>query len=182
MRNNSSIINFETVDPRKNLPAHLARKRGELLYLSAFQRAFVAGRSGNGVGGRQFAVSGYGMADFVWADASGCESKPTLMAFEMKLRDWKKGLSQAYRYSYFADHSVVVLPPEAIGPAKANMNTFKKMQIGLWSFDPKSRTIREIHKPKASRPRNPNAKEKALSLLCRHAKFRKFLEGSNSLV
>jgi len=33
-----------------------------------------------------------------------------LTAFELKLRDRRKGIVQAYRYRYFCDRSIVVLP------------------------------------------------------------------------
>ena len=68
--------------------------------MGAFQRHFTAGREGLGVGGRHFGVFGYGIADFVWMDrgqrgnhSDGASREPMLTAFEMKLKNWKTGLS-----------------------------------------------------------------------------------------
>ena len=181
MSSASSVIDFDTFDPRRNLPSAVGRKRGESNYAAAFARAFVTDRAGKGVGGRHFAVPGYGIADFLWVDTSDSASSPMLTAFEMKLKDWKKALGQAYRYSYFADHAVVVLPPGSIGRARANMNVFRKMGIGLWSFDATSETIDTIHHPRTCKPRNGNAKEKAVALLRRRSKFRNLFEQSDAV-
>ena len=178
---NTAFIDFDTSNPRRNLPPAIGRKRAESNYTMAFARAFVSDRARQGVGGRHFAVSGYGIADFLWADASDITRTPMLTAFEMKLRDWKKALGQAYRYSYFADHAVVVLPPMSVGPARANVDVFKKMGIGLWSFDAASETIETIHQPKASKPRNGGANEKAVALLRRSTKFRNLLKESDAV-
>lgn len=176
MNSASTVIDFKAFDPRRNLPPAIGRKRGESNYAAAFTRAFVTDHAGKGVGGRHFAVPGYGIADFLWAAASNSTGGLTLMAFEMKLKDWKKALGQAYRYSYFADHAVVVLPLESIGRARANMDVFRKMGIGLWSFDVASETIEAIHHSKISKPRNGSAKEKAVALLRRRSKFRNLLK------
>lgn len=181
MSSASAIIDFEAFNPRRNLPPAVGRKRGESNYAAAFERAFVTDRQGKGVGGRHFAVSGYGIADFLWAVTNESADEPTLTAFEMKLKDWKKALGQAYRYSYFADHAVVVLPPESIGPAKKNLNVFEMMGIGLWSFDATNETIETIHQPETSRPRNGSAKEKAVALLRRRSKFRNLLKQSDTV-
>lgn len=181
MSSATSVIDFRTFDPRRNLPTAVGRKRGESNYAAAFARTFVNDRAGKGVGGRHFAVAGYGIADFLWVDMNWRADTPKLMAFEMKLKDWKKALGQAYRYSYFADHAVVVLPPESIGRAMASINVFKKMGIGLWSFDVTNKSIEPIHHPKSSKPRNGSAKEKAVALLWRRSKFRNLLELSDAV-
>jgi len=85
----------------------------------------------------------------------------------MKLSDWRKGLSQAYRYSYFADIAVVVLPPDVAAIAKTNLDLFRQSKVGLWSFNPATGAIRKLFTPRNSGPRNARAKGKALAALGR---------------
>lgn len=76
--------------------------------------------------GRELPITGFGIADFRLRGAqhparqegpdlsTRCASrtqKATVLAFEMKLRDWRKALTQALRYRYFANAALVVLPP-----------------------------------------------------------------------
>lgn len=184
------IIEFKRSNPRLNLPSHLARKRGESNFAAAFEREFISCRTESGVGARYFPVFGYGIADFIWVDlynARGADlenrtfsEELMLTAFELKLRDWKKALRQAYRYSYFANQSIVVLPPN-IATANRNIDLFKILGIGLWTFDIKSAEICPIYQPKLAKPRNPNAKAKVISLFCRKTKFRKLCERQDTL-
>lgn len=53
------------------------------------------------------------------------------IAFEAKLRNWKRALMQAYRYKWFADYSYVVLDESHSKVAIENLDTFKKLNIGL---------------------------------------------------
>lgn len=177
-----SVINFRAFNPRQNLPQHLSRKRGESNFVGAFERAFTADTGRDGVGGRHFSLSGYGIADFVWVDspvpADSGESAwaGTVTAFEMKLHDWRRALTQAYRYSYFADYAVVVLPPETAGNAAARLDIFKALNIGLWTFDPKTTAIHALHESRRAEPRNAAAKAKAMALFGRSTKFRELLK------
>jgi hypothetical protein len=65
-----------------------------------------------------FALQGYGIPDlitFAWSTQQNQTpalllevlrqklQRQQLTAFELKLRDWRKGLVQAYRYRYFCD-------------------------------------------------------------------------------
>jgi len=173
----SQTIKFNAFDTRRNLPPKTGRKRGELLFLSSFEKAFTQKRPG--VGGKQFQLSGYGVADFIWVDIDeGVEtgSVPLISAFELKLTNWKRALSQAYRYSYFADKAYVVMPKEQAKAAIDNKQLFRKLQIGLMVFDQEDGTIETIHAPKKSTPRNSLAREKAMDLLQQKLKFRQLLE------
>jgi len=175
------ILDFKIRHPRRNLPAEVARKRGESNFVSAFSKAYIASIAPHGIGGSEFALSGFGIADFVWLvwrHSTGSEDGTALSiekikselalhkltAFEMKLSDWRKGLAQAYRYSYFADLAVVVLPPHLAATAN----------VGLWSFDPATGAIRKLFTPRCSGPRNPGAKDKALDSLGRSLKLSQF--------
>ncbi len=191
------ILNFRTQNPRRNLPAELGKKRGEANFAGAFERVYLEHHSRSGVGGRYFAMSGFGIADFVWiswrsssnpeeATALSLETikkrlnRQHLTAFEIKLASWRKAVSQAYRYGYFADRAVVVLPPEAAKVAKAHLCLFRKLRVGLWSFDSNTGKIRKFFTPRPQ-PRNPYAKEKAIELLARRLNFRELFKKGHPL-
>lgn len=188
--NTAQLLKFKQRHPRRNLPAALARKRGESNFVSTFSKAYIASIASGGIGGKEFALSGFGIADFVWiawqsavnpdeGSALSIEKLKSLLnrhkltAFEMKLSDWRKGLAQAYRYSYFADLAVVVLPPDLAATAKAALDRFRASSIGLWSFDPASGAIRKLFTPRSSGPRNSKAKERALDSIGQVLKFSK---------
>jgi len=188
--NTAQLLKFKQRHPRRNLPAALARKRGESNFVSTFSKAYIASIASGGIGGKEFALSGFGIADFVWiawqsavnpdeGSALSIEKLKSLLnrhkltAFEMKLSDWRKGLAQAYRYSYFADLAVVVLPPDLAATAKAALDRFRASSIGLWSFDPATGAIRKLFTPRSSGPRNSKAKERALDSIGRVLKFSK---------
>ena len=187
----SQVLRLPNYKPRQNLPLVSSRKRAESNFVTAFARAYTESASQRGIGGREFQLSGFGIADFVWlawqhstskADASAmslekiksCLLLQKLTAFEMKMTDWRKGLAQAYRYSYFADLAIVVLPPEAARTAKAELKLFRRLGVGLWTFDKTTGRIRKLFVPRNSKPRNTSAKKKAIESLGRFIKFSKF--------
>ena len=174
-----NIIKSTTHDPRKNLPFYSSYKRGELSFLRAFERNLKNIHSVKGFFGRNFSVPGYGIADFVWLRSKS--SSFYLTAFELKLKEWKRALKQAYLYSYFADHSVVVLPPEIERVSKLNIELFRKLGIGLWIFDPLKNTIRKIHRPTNTKALNSSARDKAFNLFRRSPNFSQFHKRANSL-
>lgn len=176
------LLDFKHRQPRRNLPSSVSRKRGESNFVAAFTKAYIKSVVPKGVGGTEFPLSGYGIADFVWlawqesptsedGTALSLEtlksklSRKKLMAFEMKMTDWRKGLSQAYRYSYFADITILVLPLETAALAKSSLDRFREHRVGLWSFDKATGKICRLFTPRASKPRNANAREKALNVL-----------------
>lgn len=55
-------------------------------------------------------------------------------AIEAKLKDWRRALSQAYRYRWFADYSYVVLDEKFINRAINNIDLFEKYNVGLASI------------------------------------------------
>jgi hypothetical protein len=187
------LFNSRCRHPRRNLPVEVNRKRGESNFVSAFTKAYIASIARHGIGTNEFALSGFGIADFIWLawrhsansddgtalSVKKIKSRRTwqkLTAFEMKLTDWRKGFGQAYRYSYFADLAIVVLPPDTAKTAEADLKLFRKLSVGLWSFDKTSGKIRKIFTPRHSKPRNAKAKEKALESLGRSLKFSKFVK------
>jgi hypothetical protein len=59
----------------------------------------------------------------------------TVIAFEMKLRNWKRALCQAFRYRAFSNISYVVLDHAHTNSALKNIDKFQKSNIGLVSID-----------------------------------------------
>jgi hypothetical protein len=174
------VIEFGAFNPRQNLPPAVGRKRGEANFVARFQRDFTAEREGRGVGGRHFEMAGYGIADFVWMDfgqrgrgGSAAAGEPVLTAFEMKLKDWRRALSQAYRYSYFSDRSIVVLPTDVANRAQGHLDVFRRLGIGLWSYEPRSADINVRFTPAATRAKNPAARKKALNRISRKVELPK---------
>lgn len=68
-----------------------------------------------------------------------------VISFEAKLRNWKKALTQAYRYKRFSNYSFVLLDEKYINPALKNISLFKKYNIGLISM--KGNTYITYHTP-----------------------------------
>ncbi|MFH1653906.1 MAG: hypothetical protein ABIE74_07595 [Pseudomonadota bacterium] len=188
------IVKFKSRDPRRNLPIASYRKRGEANFVGLFERAFLQ-QNIKGFGGRQFAVSGFGIADFIWVNLSPFSSfqnskdidpidflkNQTLMAFEMKLSDWKRALHQAYRYSYFADHVVVVLPMDKTTAACNNLDLFKELDIGLWGLD-SDKTITKFFTPHSRSAKSENARNKAVDLIGRTINLRMLAEQTQGLL
>ena len=154
------------------------RKRGEANFVAAFERDFAEHCKGQGFGGRQFELSGYGIADFVWVEfgrkqGTGLDDSAVLTAFEMKLKDWKRAVSQAYRYSYFADRTIVVLPDDIANRAEKHLATFERLGIGLWSYDPRVEGIEKRFTPGLGKAKNPKARTKAIERISRKINFAK---------
>ena len=191
-------IRFSTFKPRNNFSAPVARKRGESNYISAFRRSFLGQFEEVLLSGSEFAMSGYGIADLICVTfekgprgegsaltIEGIRQRleqETLCAFELKLDNWKRALYQAYRYSYFSNKAVVVLPPSAVSQAVKKIDLFRDLNVGLWEFDAEKSEIRKVFDPTACSPRNSNAYDKALALILRKINFRKSRESLNALL
>lgn len=113
---------------------------------------------------REVCIYGYGIADIVavsWDPSKGDiddllhnteEISPTIRAFEIKVSNWRKALTQAYKYRYFANSSIIVLPTEKLSAPSKYLDTFKKMKVGLWGFDKNKKSLKRIFTPKNSKP------------------------------
>ncbi|MBI5215250.1 MAG: hypothetical protein HY960_05810 [Ignavibacteriae bacterium] len=161
-------------NPRKNLPLKVSRKKTESLFVNAFLKAFLnLYTNQNGLVAKEFSLNGYGIADLIylkitqskWNDRDEIRTRKFVTAFEMKINDWQKALSQAMRYRYFANRVIVVLPDNNISRAKYFSGTFKSLHVGLWSFNKRTKEIQKIYTPHYSRPLNIQAKRKTLSFL-----------------
>jgi hypothetical protein len=125
------VIYWSTIQgelsPKLQLPPSISRKRAEANFLCSFERAFVAGHcQTKQITWHDFALQGYGIPDlitFAWSTQQNQSPSLSLealrqklqcqqfTAFELKLRDWRKGLVQAYRYRYSFQ---VMLPKEPL--------------------------------------------------------------------
>ena len=185
------IVSVLRRSSRSNLPRASAGKRGESNFVLAFGRVYLKrfghfNRQTSFFPAREVQVTGFGIADFVWLawrptprshEGSAVEFRAprkvkaeSLLAFEMKLNDWRKALGQAYRYRYFADAAYVVLPPQAVAIAKQHLNVFQKLGVGLWSFDKHTKIIRRIYSPRRGTPLSFKARERAVATLTRFVK------------
>jgi hypothetical protein len=176
----SSVKMLRGPNPRRNLPS--ARKRGESNLLRAFERAYL-GRRSHGVAHSDFDLHGYGIADLVWmsfdapngtgGSAVRLDGPPVvrIIAFEIKLRDWRKALNQAFRYSYFADQAVVVVPPTVAANALPFSKTFQRLNVALWSFDKTTGRIRQLIAQTEKPARSRLARDKAVAVLMGSTKF-----------
>lgn len=54
-----------------------------------------------------------------------------VVAIEAKLKDWKRGLYQAYRYRSYADRSYLAVYTKYINAPLKNMEQFRKYNVGL---------------------------------------------------
>jgi len=175
---------------RKNFGTAAARKRGESNFMRAFERAYFARASARGVAAGEFSLAGFGVADLVWIGwtrnsglgeftALALEKqlrRRHLHAFEGKLKDWRRALQQAFRYRYFADKAIVVMPYENADAAVANLDAFRHSSVGLWTFDVATETIREHYTPTRVRAFSSEAREKAIRSLSSKIDLRQFGE------
>jgi hypothetical protein len=172
---------LQGADPRLNLPEKFRGNDPEAFFLREFQAAYLSSLRKRGVACRDFPLQGYGIPDLIWlswnhrngATALKLRKNPAalhakkLTAFEIKLSDWRKGMMQAYRYSYFANRSILIVPPSLAKNLKARLNTFHVLNVGLWVFDPQAKKIRKLFTPRLRQPKSSAAHQKAIHSLSR---------------
>lgn len=166
--------------PRRNLGPRWNGVDDETLFADAFVAAYDTKyawlHSGstrlNRAMAREVPVNGFGIADLVtvssdlpmhdWFVTKLC---PTVRAFEFKLSDWRRGMMQAHRYRFFADASILVIPAKKLHLATNALQTFKKINVGLWGFDQMTDTIQMLFTPRPRLPADIEHREKAISLV-----------------
>ena len=101
----------------------------------------------------------FGVPDFVYYNKH--EEEIELIAFELKLKNWKQAIKQAFRYKSFSNVSYVVIPSVGINVAFKNIELFKKYNIGLARFNsPKEFEI--LFKPTSEVPYSYDLNNKIL--------------------
>jgi hypothetical protein len=115
------------------------------------------------------------VADFVWLLPPNNNMREdfdaSLFAFETKLENWRRAFQQAYRYSYYSDAAIVVLPADKSKSAKENLDLFQQHDIGLWLFDKQNDIIERLHTPLTRGARNREARKKAIAAISAKIKF-----------
>ena len=186
------LVRFRSTSPRKNLPPSISRKRAEANFLCSFERAFVTGHcQTKQITWHDFALQGYGIPDlitFAWSNqqyqtpALSLEAlrqklqRQQFTAFELKLRDWRKGIVQAYRYRYFCDSSIVVIPSDVAVRASQRLELFTSLDVGLWSFAPDTDVITEYFAPHQGTARNLEAETRAIGAILNKVQLCKALK------
>ncbi|HSQ42725.1 MAG TPA: hypothetical protein VLM37_10640 [Fibrobacteraceae bacterium] len=167
------MLSFGTKNPRRNLPAHVRNKRGEILFQSSFLKVWETTLVEAGIGGNQFELPGFGIADYLWVNNKG-----SMDAFEFKMGDWKRGFTQACRYRNYANRSILVLPQSIAKRALVFLADFQATGVGLVSFDPTTQSIEKHYWPEASEPLNRKAHASAFSILKGKRKFRQLTKAA----
>ena len=57
---------FNSRNPRKNLPAMVRSKQAEVRFQNEFLEVWGRKSTRKGIGGSQFELSNYGIADYIW--------------------------------------------------------------------------------------------------------------------
>ncbi len=99
----------------------------------------------------------FGVPDYICYQKKGNDI--SIIAFELKLKNWKTASKQAFRYKSFSDVAYVVLPKNLISTALKNIEYFKKYNIGLALFS-NEKELNIIYKPNPSEPYSENLKLK----------------------
>ena len=86
-----------------------------------------------------------------------------VIAIEAKLKDWKRGLYQAYRYRFYADKSYLAIYTKAIATPLKNLDEFKKYNVGL--IEVKDSGIKVHFNPKKEKNLDPYTKAVAYERL-----------------
>jgi len=186
-------------EPRRNLPSKSSKKNIERDFTIDFARVYISQikslhykTTRTEVNfAREIPVNGFGIADFiaVFFDPKKLKdnkqlsnvidfsqiTKPVIRAFELKISNWRKALMQAYRYKYFADVSIVVLPPETLKTASRYINTFKAIKVGLWGFSDNTSQIIPLFTPRPTKPFEPKHKPRVIQMIAKASKFQHFV-------
>lgn len=162
----------------------VSRKRTESNFVLAFGKAYIAKNHAASKPtrcrvGREVPISGFGIADFVWVawQDKHCNeeghavagnnlansNKAVISAFEMKLKDWPRGLAQATRYRFFANTSFLVLPTQQANAAYKCRQAFKAAGVGLIAFDSTKGTFRTLLRSTVSHPHSSRAHQLLLA-------------------
>ena len=158
---------FNSRNPRKNLPVKVRSKQAEIRFQNEFLEVWGRKLNRKGIGGSQFELSNYGIADYIWVNPAG-----QIDAFEFKLHDWKGGLMQAMRYRGYARRSFLVVPDSITERVLAAAEFLKQSNIGIYTFNRLNKKIKLLLPSKPAKPLSADAYSRALQILNRKRKFR----------
>ena len=72
-----------------------------------------------------------------------------IITIELKLKNWKRALAQAYKYKSFSDISYVCMDESNIDSVLKHLDMFEKYNIGLITIS-KNKKATIVHKPNAT--------------------------------
>lgn len=76
----------------------------------------------------------FGIPDYVLFEKTEKNVK-YIVSIELKLKNWKQGLIQAFRYKNFSNDVYLIIDNKYIYSALNQISDFKKYNVGLASFD-----------------------------------------------
>lgn len=167
--------------PQNNLPKYNIYSSNELKLFNSFVKKLKSEIKFKNVIhytlGSELNLNGYGIADLALLEywpvkkKKMISQKKILTVFELKIKDWRKALKQAYRYKYYSHKSIVVMPDHNADRAILNLDIFRALGVGLWVYNNKNNSLRKIYSPRIQRPFSKFAFKKAHSLLMNKSKF-----------
>lgn len=83
-----------------------------------------------------------------------------IITIELKLKNWKRALAQAYKYKSFSDISYVCMDESNVASVLNHLDMFEKYNIGLITIS-KSKKVKIVYKPDATEPYAKDLYEKA---------------------
>ena len=83
-----------------------------------------------------------------------------IITIELKLKNWKRALAQAYKYKSFSDISYVCMDESNINSVLKHVDMFKKYNIGLITIS-KNKKVKIFYKPNIAEPYVKDLYEKA---------------------
>lgn len=169
------VPKFKFSEPQRNLPGRKGIATAEGRFTIAFTHAYLAqaetihhkAKRDHLAFAREIPVNGYGIADllvvawqalpderFPGVDAFVKVTRPCTRAYECKLTDWRRAMSQAARYRFFAHQAFVVLPERTCATALRFLDTFRKIRVGLWSYSTETGRIVAHYTPRTVEPKS----------------------------
>lgn len=95
-------------------------------------------------------VNLFGIPDYVIFEKTEKNLK-YIISVELKLKAWKQGIIQAYRYKNFSNDVYVILDESYIKPALNKIEEFQRYNVGLASFN-KNMELKVYFTPEPEKP------------------------------
>ncbi len=92
----------------------------------------------------------FGIPDYIIMEKL-IDNETLIVSLELKLNNWKKALTQAFKYRCFSNLAFVIIDADNIHAAIRNKSLFERYNIGLSSFD-KNGTLVNHYSPKFQEP------------------------------
>jgi hypothetical protein len=104
----------------------------------------------------------FGVPDFVYYSKQ--KEEISIISFELKLKNWKRAVKQAFRYKCFSNIAYVVLPSKNADAALTNIVMFERYNVGLAIFDQNS-DFEILHKPRVDKPYSETMNQKLVDTI-----------------